>query len=47
VQRLQQASLDYAPELRWEIFAESLQDYALLQASGLALDDPAQPAFKS
>jgi hypothetical protein len=27
--------------LRWEIFAESLQDYALLQASGLAPDAPA------
>jgi hypothetical protein len=27
--------------LRWEIFAESLQDYALLQASGLPIDDPA------
>ncbi len=27
--------------LRWEIFAESLQDYALLQASGLAPNDTA------
>jgi len=27
--------------LRWEIFAESLQDYALLQASELAPNDPA------
>jgi hypothetical protein len=25
---------------RWEIFAESLQDYALLQAAGIARDDP-------
>ncbi|NLF23086.1 MAG: DUF4091 domain-containing protein [Lentisphaerae bacterium] len=25
---------------RWEIFAESLQDYALLQAAGLERDDP-------
>lgn len=31
--------------LRWEIFAESLQDYALLQASNLALDDPALAAI--
>lgn len=27
--------------LRWEVFAESLQDYALLQAAGLDPDDPA------
>jgi len=26
--------------LRWEVFAESLQDYALLQAAGLEPDDP-------
>ncbi|MHB9132957.1 MAG: DUF4091 domain-containing protein [Armatimonadota bacterium] len=26
--------------LRWEIFAESLQDYALLQAAGIDPDDP-------
>jgi hypothetical protein len=26
--------------LRWEVFAESLQDYALLQAAGLDRDDP-------
>jgi hypothetical protein len=26
--------------LRWEVFAESLQDYALLQAAGVAPDDP-------
>ena len=25
--------------LRWEVFAESLQDFALLQASGLSPDD--------
>ena len=26
--------------LRWEVFTESLQDYALLQASGISPDDP-------
>jgi hypothetical protein len=26
--------------LRWEVFAESLQDYALLQAAGVSPDDP-------
>lgn len=26
--------------LRWEVFAESLQDYALLQAAGIPVDDP-------
>ena len=26
--------------IRWEVFAESLQDYALLQAAGVAPDDP-------
>ena len=26
--------------IRWEIFAESLQDYALLQAFGVTPDDP-------
>lgn len=26
--------------LRWEVFAESLQDYALLQAAGITPDDP-------
>jgi hypothetical protein len=26
--------------IRWEVFAESLQDYALLQSAGLDPDDP-------
>ena len=26
--------------VRWEVFAESLQDYALLQAAGISRDDP-------
>ena len=26
--------------LRWEVFAESLQDYALLQTAGVDPDDP-------
>jgi hypothetical protein len=26
--------------IRWEVFAESLQDYALLQAAGVEPDDP-------
>ena len=26
--------------IRWEVFAESLQDYALLQAAGISPDDP-------
>jgi hypothetical protein len=26
--------------IRWEIFAESLQDYAVLQSAGIAADDP-------
>jgi hypothetical protein len=26
--------------LRWEVYADGLQDYALLQSAGLAPDDP-------
>ena len=26
--------------IRWEVFAESLQDYALLQSAGVDKDDP-------
>ena len=26
--------------IRWEVFAESLQDYALLQSAGIQPDDP-------
>lgn len=26
--------------VRWEVFAESLQDYALLQSAGIKKDDP-------
>lgn len=26
--------------IRWEVFAESLQDYSLLQAAGVSPDDP-------
>jgi hypothetical protein len=26
--------------IRWEVFAESLQDYALLQTAGVDRDDP-------
>ncbi|UCC68101.1 MAG: DUF4091 domain-containing protein [Armatimonadota bacterium] len=32
--------------LRWEVFAESLQDYALLQTAGLDPDDPALEAIQ-
>ena len=33
--------------LRWEVFAESLQDYALLQASGLSPDDPVLESLRA
>lgn len=26
--------------IRWEVFAESLQDYAILQTAGILPDDP-------
>lgn len=32
--------------LRWEVFAESLQDYALLQSAGVSPDDPVLAAIK-
>lgn len=32
--------------VRWEVFAESLQDYALLQAAGIKKDDPLFSAIK-
>ncbi|MCL2304039.1 MAG: DUF4091 domain-containing protein [Planctomycetaceae bacterium] len=33
--------------IRWEIFAESLQDYALLQTAGLSPDDPVLAKLKT
>src|SRR5262249_39787258 len=33
--------------LRWEVFAESLQDYALLQSAGVPVDDPLLAAIRS
>jgi hypothetical protein len=33
--------------LRWELFAESLQDYALLQQAGVARDDPLLAPLRS
>lgn len=33
--------------IRWEVFAESLQDYALLQSAGLKPDDPLLAPLKS
>ncbi|MCA1686078.1 MAG: DUF4091 domain-containing protein [Planctomycetia bacterium] len=33
--------------IRWEVFAESLQDYAILQTSGIKPDDPILAPLKS
>jgi hypothetical protein len=33
--------------IRWEVFAESLQDYALLQSAGIRADDPLLVDIKS
>jgi hypothetical protein len=33
--------------IRWEVFAESLQDYALLQSAGISVDDPLLADIKS
>ena len=33
--------------IRWEVFAESLQDYALLQSAGLKPDDPLLAPLKN
>ena len=33
--------------IRWEVFAESLQDYAILQSAGLKPDDPLLAPLKS
>ncbi len=33
--------------IRWEVFAESLQDYALLQSAGISPDDPLLAELKS
>jgi hypothetical protein len=33
--------------IRWEVFAESLQDYAILQTAGVQPDDPLLSALKS
>ena len=33
--------------IRWEVFAESLQDYALLQTAGVSPDDPTLVPIKS
>ncbi len=33
--------------IRWEVFSESLQDYALLQAAGIKLDDPMLASLES
>ena len=33
--------------IRWEVFAESLQDYALLQTAGVKHDDPVLASLKS
>jgi hypothetical protein len=33
--------------LRWEVFAESLQDYAMLQSAGIRPDDPLLAELKS
>lgn len=33
--------------IRWEVFAESLQDYALLQSAGISADDPMLNDIKS
>ncbi len=33
--------------IRWEVFAESLQDYAMLQTAGIKPDDPLLAPLKS
>jgi hypothetical protein len=33
--------------IRWEVFAESLQDYAMLQSAGVDPDDPLLADLKS
>jgi hypothetical protein len=33
--------------IRWEVFAESLQDYAILQTAGIQPDDPLLAGIKS
>jgi hypothetical protein len=33
--------------IRWEVFAESLQDYAILQTAGIQPDDPMLTKLKS
>ena len=33
--------------IRWEVFAESLQDYAMLQTAGIKPDDPLLSELKS
>jgi hypothetical protein len=33
--------------IRWEVFAESLQDYAILQSTGIKPDDPMLAELKS
>ena len=33
--------------IRWEVFAESLQDYAILQTAGIKPDDPLLAPLKS
>ena len=33
--------------IRWEVFAESLQDYAVLQSAGISRDDPMFAEFKN
>ena len=33
--------------IRWEVFAESLQDYAMLQTAGIKPDDPMLAGIKS
>lgn len=33
--------------IRWEVFAESLQDYAMLQSAGIRRDDPMLAALKT
>jgi hypothetical protein len=33
--------------IRWEVFAESLQDYAILQTAGVRPDDPLLAPLKS
>jgi hypothetical protein len=33
--------------IRWEVFAESLQDYAILQSAGIKPDDPLLAPLKT